>query len=148
DALAPAARHVLGLAGWMAVWWVTEPVPLAATSLLPAAVLPALGAVSAREAVAPYANELVFLFLGGFLIAAALEHWNAHVRVAYALLRAIGPTARRLVLGVMIATAVISMWISNTATAAMMYPIVLAIAALFGDGADARRTRTALMLGM
>lgn len=132
----------------MAVWWVTEPVPLAATSLLPAAVLPALGVVTAREAVAPYANELVFLFLAGFMIAAALEHWNAHVRVAYALIGAIGLTARRLVLGVMIATAVISMWISNTATAAMMYPIVLAIGALFGDGIDARRTRTALMLGM
>lgn len=139
---------MLGLAAWMAIWWVTEPVPLAATSLLPAGLLPALGVATARDAVAPYANELVFLFLGGFLLAAALERWHAHARIAYALIATIGLSARRIVLGVMIATAFISMWISNTATAAMMYPIVLAIAPLFGDGADARRSRTALMLGM
>lgn len=152
-ALAPGelpteARHVLGLSGWMAIWWVTEPVPLAATSLLPAGLLPALGVITAREAVAPYANELVFLFLGGFLLAAALERWNAHARIAYALIAAIGVTGRRIILGVMVATAFISMWISNTATAAMMYPIVLAIGALFGTDGEARRTRTALMLGM
>ena len=75
--LAIPARHVLGTAAWMAVWWVTEPVPLAATSLLPVALFPTLGVVSAREAVAPYANELVFLFLAGFLLAAALERWLA-----------------------------------------------------------------------
>lgn len=148
SALSIEARHVLGLAGWMAIWWVTEPVPLAATSLLPAGLLPALGVTTARDAVAPYANELVFLFLGGFLLAAALERWNAHARIAYALIAAIGFTSRRIVLGVMVATAFISMWISNTATAAMMYPIVLAIAPLFGDGTGARHTRTALMLGM
>ncbi|HSA56315.1 MAG TPA: DASS family sodium-coupled anion symporter [Gemmatimonadaceae bacterium] len=148
ESLPVAARQVLGLAGWMAVWWVTEPVPLAATSLLPVAVLPALGVASARDAAAPYANELVFLFLAGFLLAAALEHWQAHSRIAYALIAAIGVTGRRVILGVMVATAFISMWISNTATAAMMYPITLAIGALFGAGEDARRTRTALMLGM
>lgn len=144
----PDAGHVMGLAAWMAIWWVTEPVPLAATSLLPAGLLPALGVTTARDAVAPYANELVFLFLGGFLLAAALERWNAHARIAYALIAVIGLSSRRIVLGVMVATGFISMWISNTATAAMMYPIVLAIAPLFGDGPDARRTRTALMLGM
>jgi len=143
------ARHVLGLAIWMAIWWVSEPVPLAATSLLPAGVLPALGIVTAREAVAPYANELVFLYLGGFFLAAALERWNAHARIAYGLIAAIGYSSRRIVLGVMVATSFISMWISNTATAAMMYPIVLAIIPLFsGQDRDARHTRTALLLGM
>ena len=142
------AGQVMGLAAWMAVWWVSEPVPLAATSLLPAGLLPALGVTSARDAVAPYANELVFLFLGGFLLAAALERWNAHSRIAYALIAAIGLSTRRIVLGVMVATAFISMWISNTATAAMMYPIVLAMAPMFGEGSDGRRVRTALMLGM
>jgi sodium-dependent dicarboxylate transporter 2/3/5 len=133
----------------MALWWITEPVPLAATSLLPAGVLPMLGVASARDAVAPYANELVFLFLGGFLLAAALERWNAHARIAYGLIAAIGLSGRRIVLGVMIATGFISMWISNTATAAMMYPIVLAITPLFaGSDRDARHTRTALLLGM
>ena len=77
-----------GLAAWMALWWITEPVPLAATTLLPAGILPALGVASARDAVAPYANELVFLFLGGFLLAAALERWNAHARIAYGLIAA------------------------------------------------------------
>ena len=143
------ARHVLGLAIWMAIWWVSEPVPLAATSLLPAGLLPALGVVTAREAVAPYANELVFLYLGGFFLAAALERWNAHARIAYGLIAAIGFSSRRIVLGVMVATGFISMWISNTATAAMMYPIVLAIIPLFsGLDRDAHHTRTALLLGM
>ena len=148
DSLAPAARHVLGLTGWMALWWVSEPVPLAATSLLPAALLPTLGVTSAREAVAPYANELVFLYLGGFLLAAALERWNAHARIAYGLIAAIGVSSRRIVLGVMIGTGFISMWISNTATAAMMYPIVMAITPLFADDRDGRNTRTALLLGL
>lgn len=148
ETLAPPARHVLGLTGWMALWWVTEPVPLAATSLLPAAMLPTLGVVSAREAVAPFANELVFLYLGGFLLAAALERWNAHARIAYGLIAAIGLSSRRIVLGVMIATGFISMWISNTATAAMMYPIVMAITPMFTDDRDGRNTRTALLLGL
>ena len=149
DSLEPAARQVLGLSFWMAIWWVTEPVPLAATSLLPAGLLPALNIASAREAVAPYANELVFLFLGGFFLAAALERWNAHARIAFGLIAAIGFSSRRIVLGVMVATAFISMWISNTATSAMMYPIVLAITPLFGGSTrDAQHTRTALLLGM
>ena len=148
DALSPEARQVLGVAGWMAVWWLAEPVPLAATSLLPIALFPLLGVASARDAAAPYANELVFLFLAGFLLAAALERWNAHARIAYALVALIGMSPRRVVLGVMVATAFISMWISNTATAAMMYPIALAVGALFGPGSDAGRMRTALMLGL
>ena len=133
----------------MALWWVSEPVPLAATSLLPAALLPTLGVSGARGAVAPYANELVFLFLGGFFLAAALERWNAHARIAYGLISAIGFSSRRIVLGVMIATGFISMWISNTATAAMMYPIVMAVVPLFaGADREAHNTRTALLLGM
>ena len=148
ETLPEAARHVMGLVGWMALWWVTEPVPLAATSLLPAGLFPLLGVTSTAAAVAPYANELVFLFLAGFLLAAALEHWNAHARIAYGMIDVIGTSGRRVVLGVMCATGFISMWISNTATAAMMYPIVLAIGALFGVGEDASRTRIALLLGM
>jgi sodium-dependent dicarboxylate transporter 2/3/5 len=146
--LPPAAADVLGVAGWMAVWWLSEAVPLGVTSLLPLVLFPLLGATSAKEAAAPFANELVFLFLGGFLLAAALERWNAHARIAYGIVGAMGVGARRTVLGVMVATAFISMWISNTATAAMMFPIALAIGSLFGDGVDARRTRTALMLGV
>jgi sodium-dependent dicarboxylate transporter 2/3/5 len=146
--MSAAARQVLGIAGWMAVWWLGEPVPLGATSLLPIVLFPLLGVRSAKDAAAPYANELVFLFLAGFLLAAALEKWNAHSRIAYGIVSGIGGGARRVVLAVMLATGFVSMWISNTATAAMMYPIALAVGALFGTGTAADRTRTALMLGV
>ncbi len=146
--LAPAAAHVLGIAAWMGIWWLTEAIPLGATSLLPLALFPALGVSSMRDAAAPYANEIVYLFLAGFFLAAALEHWQAHARIAYGFIVAIGGGARRVILGMMLATAFLSMWISNTATTAMMYPIALAVGALFGDAGDARRLRTALMLGI
>ena len=132
----------------MAIWWLAEPVPLGATSLLPLVLFPLLGVATTREAAAPYANEIVYLFLAGFLLAAALERWNAHARIAFAMIAVIGLRGRRVVLGVMVATAFISMWISNTATAAMMYPIALAIAALFSDAAGGHDLRTALMLGV
>lgn len=147
-ALPSRAAETLGVTAWMAIWWLSEAVPLGATSLLPIILFPALGIASAKEAAAPYANELVFLFLAGFLLASALEGWSAHARIAYAIVEAIGGGGRRVVLGVMIATAAISMWISNTATAAMMYPIALAIGALFGAGLEGDRSRTALMLGV
>lgn len=147
-ALTPEARHALGIAAWMVLWWMTEAAPLAATSLLPIALFPVLGVAGTREATAPYASDLVFLFMGGFFLAAALEHWHCHTRIAYGMVLAIGMSGRRVVLGVMLATGFISMWISNTATTAMMYPIAMAIGALFGSGTDAARTRTALMLGV
>lgn len=146
--LTPAARRTLGIAAWMVVWWITECVPIIATSILPLALFPALGVAGTREAAAPYANELIFLFLAGFLLAGALERWESHVRVAYRMVLATGLSGRRVVLGVMLATGFISMWISNTATAAMMYPIAMAIGALFAPGADGDRSRTALMLGV
>ena len=146
--LEPAAARVLGLALWMGVWWVTEAVPLAATSLLPIVILPLLGVRTAREASEPYGNELIFLFLAGFVIAAALERWHSHSRIAYGLVAAIGTSTRRVVLGVMVATGFVSMWISNTATAAMMFPITLAIGELFGRDEAGHRTRMALLLGM
>lgn len=146
--LAPAAAAVLGVAIWMAIWWITECLPLAVTALLPIALFPPLGVASTRVAAASFANEVVFLYLGGFLLAAALEHWHAHHRIALRVIGAVGTSSRRLVLGVMLATAVVSMWISNTATAAMMYPIAMAIGALFGTGEAARSQRIALLLGV
>lgn len=147
------ASHALGIAAWMAIWWLTEAIPLGATALLPILLFPALGIATVREAAAPFANEIVFLFLAGFLLAAALESWHAHARIAYGIVDAIAgraraPSGARVVLGMMTATAFVSMWISNTATTAMMYPIALAVGALFGEGDDARRLRTALMLGI
>ena len=148
DALHAPARLVLGVGAWMAIWWLTEAVPLAATALLPLALFSTLGIASPREAASPYASEIVFLFLAGFLLAAALESWRAHERIAYRLIAIIGTTGNRIVLGLIVATGLLSMWISNTATAAMMYPIAVAVGALFGDSADARRMRIALMLGV
>jgi sodium-dependent dicarboxylate transporter 2/3/5 len=146
--VSPAARRTLAVSAWMLVWWITECVPILATSILPLALFPLLGIASTREVAAPYANELVFLFLAGFLLAAALEHWDSHVRIAYRLVLAVGLSGRRVVLGIMLATGCISMWISNTATAAMMYPIAVAIGALFPVDRGGSNTRTSLMLGV
>ena len=146
--LAGASAGVLAVGTWMAIWWITECLPLAVTALLPIAVFPLLGVMTVRQATAPFANEVVFLYLGGFLIAAALQHWRAHERIALAVIGRVGTDSRRLVLGVMLATAFVSMWISNTATAAMMYPIALAIGSLYGDGPAARSQRIALLLGV
>ena len=142
------ARRTLGAGLWMVTWWITECVPILATSLLPLALFPLLGIASSKEAAAPYANDLVFLFLAGFLLAAALEKWESHARVAYRLVLLVGLSGRRVVLGVMLATGAISMWISNTATAAMMYPIAVAIGGLFARDPEGDNARTALMLGV
>ncbi|NOT07403.1 MAG: SLC13/DASS family transporter [Gemmatimonadales bacterium] len=146
--LSPEGRKTLAGGAWMIVWWITECVPILATSLLPLALFPLLGIASSRDAAAPYANDLVFLFMAGFILAAALEHWESHARVAYRMVLTIGLSGRRVVLGVMLATGFISMWISNTATAAMMYPIAMAIGALFAANREGDNTRTALMLGV
>jgi len=146
--LSPEGRRTLACAAWMVTWWITECVPILATSILPLALFPLLGVASSRDTAAPYANDLVFLFMAGFLLAAALEHWESHARVAYRMVLAIGLSGRRVVLGVMLATGFISMWISNTATAAMMYPIAMAIGALFNADGEGNNTRTALMLGV
>jgi len=144
----PDQREVLAVAIWMLLWWLTEPVPLAATSLLPVILLPLHGVLSMRDVTAPYANEMILLFLAGFLLAAALERWGAHSRLALGIVERAGRSGRGIVLGFMTATALLSMFISNTATAAMMYPIALAVGQLFGDGRDADRLRTALLLGL
>jgi sodium-dependent dicarboxylate transporter 2/3/5 len=139
---------VLGIAAWIGIWWITEAIPLGATSLLPLVLFPILGISSIREAAEPYAHDLVFLFLAGFFIAAALQYWRAHARIAFGIVEALGGGTRRLLFGVMLGTALISMWISNTATTAMMYPIALAIAEMAEDSREGRNLRTALMLGV
>lgn len=146
--LGPDQREVLGTGAWMLIWWLMEPVPLAVTSLLPVIVLPLFGVVTLKDVTAPYANEMIFLFLAGFLLAAALEFWGAHLRFALKIVGAAGRDGKRIVLALMVATAGISMWISNTATAAMMYPIAMALGQLFGEGDDADRIRTSLFLGL
>ncbi|MCK0127612.1 DASS family sodium-coupled anion symporter [Erythrobacter sp. F6033] len=133
--LAPAdlsgdARIVAAIATLMAVWWMTEAVPLAATSLLPIITIPALTERSVGETTASYASPIVFLFLGGFLIAIAMEKWGLHRRIALSTLNKVGISPRRIVLGMMLATGFLSMWVSNTATTLMMLPIGFSVLAL------------------
>lgn len=122
-----AAQKVLAVTAWMALWWVSEAIPIPGTALLPLVLFPATGAVSLPAAAAPYANPNVFLFLGGFIIAKCIERQHLHRRLALKVIATVGTSPERLVLGFMAATALLSMWISNTATALMMMPIGLAV---------------------
>ncbi len=126
----PHAPAAAGLALWMVAWWITEAVPLAATALLPLAVLPLVGALSGKTIAVQYVNHVIFLFLGGFLIAIAMQRWRLHERIALHVLLRFGRFgARGLVAGAMAASWLLSMWISNTATTMMMTPILLAVLA-------------------
>lgn len=127
DLSPPSAGRMAAVAVLMATWWITEAVPLAATALLPLALFPLLGITSTREVAPEYVNSTIFLFVGGFLIALAMQRWGLHRRIAVGILLAIGGGPARIVLGFMVASAFLSMWISNTATAIMMVPIGLAV---------------------
>lgn len=142
--LSPEGVAVVSVAVLMAVWWVTEALPLAATALLPIALFPLLGAVEIGDATAPYASDTIFLFMGGFMIALAMQRWGLHRRIALLTITAVGTNPVRVIGGFMIATGFLSMWVSNTATAVMMLPIGLSVLALVldngGDGAEDRLT--------
>lgn len=142
------AQRVMALTLWMATWWLSVPVPLEATALLPLVALPLLGVAPFDRAAVPYANSVIFLFMGGFFIAAAMERWGLHRRVAFAILAAVGTDARRVVLAFMLATCFISMWISNTATAVMMMPMALAVIALARGSTAVGGFATSLVLGV
>ncbi len=121
------AIRILAAAAWMLVWWIAEAVPLGVTSVLPMVLFPAMGIASIAETTAPYGSHYVFLFMGGFLIALALERWDLHKRFALSVLALAGGNPRWLIAGFMAATAALSMWISNTATTLMMLPIALSV---------------------
>lgn len=150
-ALAPAGRATAAIAALMAIWWLTEALPLAATALVPIVLLPITGAGSIRDATAPYANPVIFLFLGGFVLGLAMQRWGLHRRIALVTILLVGTGPRRLIAGFMLATAVMSMWVSNTATAIMMLPIGVSVIELvrlrLGGGgvsaADARASPSA-----
>ncbi|HYG19223.1 MAG TPA: DASS family sodium-coupled anion symporter [Ohtaekwangia sp.] len=134
--ISPEAHKVLAVAAWMITWWVTEAVAIPVTALLPLITFPFLGVMKMSEAAAPYANPIIFLFMGGFLIALALEKHRLHERIALNLIRVTGTSGNGIIMGFMIATAFISMWISNTATAMMMMPIALSVIHLIRKSND------------
>jgi len=129
----PEAQRLIAVTIFMAGLWVTQAVPLAATSLLPLALFPVLGIQSAKVVSVSYINDNVFLYLGGFIIALGIERWNLHRRIALNIVRVVGTGPKRLVLGFLIATAGLSMWISNTASTLLMLPIALALLKTLDD---------------
>ncbi|WP_163527328.1 SLC13 family permease [Halobacillus ihumii] len=125
--LNPEAQAVLASTLWIATWWITEAIPIPVTSVLPIILLPITGAMDGDSVVSAYGNDIIFLFLGGFVIAMAMEKWNLHKRIALAIISLIGTSPQRIILGFMVATGFLSMWVSNTAATMMMIPIGLAI---------------------
>ncbi len=159
-----AGRATLACMAWMATWWLSEAIDISATALLPIALFPLLGVATIGEATAPYARDLVFLFLGGFLLALAMQRWGLDRRIALSTLRLVGTRPAGMIGGFMLVTATLSMWVSNTATAAMMLPIGLSVvdlvvrqetgapldghASLEATGRGARNFALSLMLGI
>jgi solute carrier family 13 (sodium-dependent dicarboxylate transporter), member 2/3/5 len=123
----PMAQKMAAIALLMATWWMCESLPIPATSLLPIVLFPAMGIMSTGNATTPYANHLIFLFMGGFIIALSMQRWNLHRRIAMNIVKVVGFSPSRLIFGFMVATAALSAFVSNTATAVMMMPIGLAI---------------------
>lgn len=150
EGMTPEGRKTGAVAALMAVWWISEALPLAATALLPIALFPLLGVLPAGDVTAAYGNPNIFLFMGGFFIAMAMQKWDLHERIALNIVFRTGTNPSRLVLGFMLATAFLSMWISNTATALMMLPIAMAVIAQMEHRApeSAGRFATALLLGV
>lgn len=148
-ASARQAWIVLSLIALMVIWWVSEAIPIPVTSMLPMVILPLAGVAGLKAVAAPYFHPIVVLLMGGFIVAKAIEKWNLHERFALQVLTRVGNRPTMLVAGFMLASALLSMWISNTATAIMMMPIALSVAAAILDGKDNNHPFTyALLLGI
>nr|WP_274378828.1 DASS family sodium-coupled anion symporter [Alkalilacustris brevis] len=152
EGMSGTAWRMVAITCWMVIWWLSEAVPIPATALLPLVLMPVLDVRDMGGTASSYANPLIFLFLGGFLLAAAMQRVGLHRRIALRIVWVMGTTPDRIVLGFMVATAFLSMWISNTATAIMMYAVALSVIAFVGqkteDSVLLRGFGVALMLSI
>lgn len=153
EGLSQAGQSVLAATFWIAVWWITEAIPIAATALLPIILFPLSGGMELSATTSAFGHKYVFLYLGGFLIAIGIEKWNLHKRIAINIIANIGSDVRKVILGFMVATAFLSMWISNTATSVMILPIGIAIIKELKDNPATEENENtifgkALMLGI
>ncbi|HEX8515714.1 MAG TPA: SLC13 family permease [Bacteroidia bacterium] len=148
----PMATRMAAVAAWMAIWWLTEVIHLAVTALLPVILMPLLGIADSKTTASQYMDPIIFLFIGGFIIAFAIERWNLHQRIALRILMAVGTSPSRILFGVMITSFLISMWISNTATVMMLISAVLAVIVQiekhFKEEKHSHKMASALLIGL
>lgn len=153
DDLSDEANAVLASVAWVAIWWVTEAIPIYVTALLPLILFPLTGGLSLTETATSYGHKYIFLYMGGFILAIAIEKWNLHRRIALTIINLIGTNVINIILGFMLATAFLSMWISNTAAAVIILPIAMAIVYQLNDNPDTEKNENkifgkALMLAI
>jgi sodium-dependent dicarboxylate transporter 2/3/5 len=145
----PEITSTLAIAVLMAVWWVSEAIPIGITALIPVVLFPALGVLNGKAISSAYFNHVIFLFIGGFLMALAMEKHNLHKRIALKILSITGSSYGRILFGFMLATWFLSMWMSNTTTAMMMVPIAISVITKFEEntsGANAKNIRMVFCL--